>query len=189
MVSPDFSSVNYFSASKSGINYGALAGYTFNSRWSVYTGIISSKKLYTSKDIEKSYASGGHNYPVKKLDGDCRIIDIPVNVYYSFFPERSFSLKVGLGFSSYLMRMETYNYCVDNYGTNAFYEQRVEGENNEWFKILNFSVMAEKKLSNRLSAEFEPFVKAPLAGVGEGKVSLVSMGAFINLKFDLSNNK
>jgi Outer membrane protein beta-barrel domain len=188
-VSPDFSSVNFFSASKPGINFGVLAGYSFNSRWSVYTGVISSKKLYTSKDVEGSYSWAGHDYPVKELDGDCRIIDIPINVYYSFFPERSFSLKVGLGFSSYVMRKETYNYCVDNYGTDAFYEQRVKGENNEWFKILNLSVMAEKKLTNRLSAEFEPFVKAPLAGVGEGKVSLVSMGAFINLKFDLSNNK
>jgi Outer membrane protein beta-barrel domain len=187
-VSPDFSSVNFFSAGKPGINVGLLAGYSFNSRWSMYTGVISSKKLYTSKDIKKSYSWDGHDYPVKELDGDCRIIDIPVNVYYSFFPERSFSLKVGLGLSSYLMRKETYNYCVDNYGTNVFYEQRINGENNEWFKILNFSVIAEKKLTNRLSAEFEPFVKAPLAGVGEGKVSLVSMGAFINLKFDLSNN-
>lgn len=188
-VSPDFSSVNFFSASKPGINVGLLAGYSFNSRWSIYTGVISSKKLYTSKDIEESYSWDGHDYPVKELDGDCRIIDIPVNVYYSFFPERSFSLKVGLGLSSYLMRKETYNYCVDNYGTNVFYEQRINGENNEWFKILNFSVIAEKKLTNRLSAEFEPFVKAPLAGVGEGKVSLVSMGAFINLKFNLSNKK
>jgi len=51
------------------------------------------------------------------------------------------------------------------------------------------SVAVSKNITNRLSAEFEPFVKAPLAGVGEGKVSLVSMGAFINLKFDVTLNK
>jgi hypothetical protein len=61
----------------------------------------------------------------------------------------------------------------------------VKGENNEWFKVMNVSVLVSKKITNRLSAEFEPFVKAPLAGVGEGKVSLVSMGAFINVKYDL----
>jgi hypothetical protein len=187
VVSPDYSSINFFSAGETGFNYGLLAGYSFNNRWSVYTGIISSKKLYDTKEIEGSYNSNGHDYPVKELNGDCRILDIPINVYYTFFPERSFSLRVGLGFSSYIMREETYVFCVDNYGTDAYYAKQVSGENNEWFKILNLSVAVSKKISNRWSAEFEPFVKAPLAGVGEGKVSLVSMGAFINLKFDLIN--
>ncbi len=188
VVSPDFSSVNFFSAGKTGINYGLLAGYSFNNRWSVYTGVISSKKLYDTKELEgTSYSWNGHNYPVKELDGDCRILDIPINVYYTFFPEHSFSLRAGLGFSSYIMRKETYVYCVDNYGADVYYAEQVTGKNNEWFKILNLSVAVSKKITNRWSAEFEPFVKAPLAGVGEGKVSLVSMGAFINLKFDLTH--
>lgn len=185
VVSPDYSSVNYFSAAKTGINYGLLAGYSFNNRWSVYTGVISSKKLYDTKEIETSYFIDGQDYPVKEVKGDCRILDIPINVYYTFFPERSFSIRAGLGLSSYIMRRETYVYCVDNYGTDAYYEQNVNGKNNEWFKVMNLSVAVSKKLTPRLSAEFEPFVKAPLAGVGEGKVSLVSMGAFINLKYDL----
>jgi hypothetical protein len=192
VVSPDYSSINFFSAGKTGFNYGLLAGYSFNNRWSVYTGVISSKKLYDTKDVEGSYSTynwNGHDYPVKELDGDCRILDIPINVYYTFFPERSFSLRAGLGFSSYIMRKETYVYCVDNYGTDAYYAQQVIGKNNEWFKVMNLSIAVSKKITNRWSAEFEPFVKAPLTGVGEGKVSLVSMGAFINLKFDLTKNK
>lgn len=189
VVSPDFSSVNFFSAGKTGFNYGLLAGYSFNNRWSVYTGVISSKKLYDTKEVEGSYNWDGHDYPVKEMDGDCRILDIPINVYYTFFPERSFSLRAGLGFSSYIMRKETYVYCVDNYGADAYYEQQVNGKNNEWFKVMNLSVVVSKEITNRLSAEFEPFVKAPLAGVGEGKVSLVSMGAFINLKFDITPTK
>lgn len=184
VFSPDFSSVNYFSAGKTGTNYGLLIGYSFNNRWSVYTGVISSRKLYDTKDVEGSYNWNDHDYPMKELDGDCRILDIPINVYYTFFPEKSFSVRAGLGFSSYIMRKEMYVYCVDNYGKNAYYEQNVDGENNEWFKVMNLSVAVSKRLSNRFSAEFEPFVKAPLTGVGEGKVSLVSMGAFINLKYD-----
>lgn len=187
-VSPDFSSINFSSSGKSGINYGALVGYTFNNRWSVFTGIISSKKLYSSTEIESSYSSGGHAYPVEKLDGDCRILDIPVNVYYNFFPESSWSLKAGVGFSSYLMLSETYVYCVDYYGTDTYYEQKIKGENNEWFKVLNLSIAAEKRLTNRLSAEVEPFVKVPLSGIGEGKISLVSLGAFVNVKFNLFKN-
>lgn len=184
-LSPDFSSINFFSAGKTGWNYGVLAGYSFNNRWSVVTGVISSRKLYETTEVSGSYDFNGHEYPMKSLDGDCRIIDIPVNVYYTFFPERSFSMRAGLGFSSYIMRTENYRYCVDNYGHDAYYEQNVKGKNDEWFKVMNISVLVSRKMTDRLSVEFEPFVKAPLAGVGEGKVSLVSMGAFINLKYDL----
>lgn len=184
-VSPDFSSINFFSAGKTGINYGLLAGLSFNNRWSVYTGVISSRKLYDTKDVSGNYTFDGHDYSMKEIDGDCRIIDIPLNVYYTFFPDRSFSLRAGVGFSSYIMQTENYRYLVDYYGNDVYYRKNVEGKNKEWFKMMNISLLVSKRLSNRLSAEFEPFVKAPLAGVGEGKVSLVSMGAFINLKYDL----
>ncbi len=185
VVSPDFSSINFFSAGKTGFNYGILTGFSFNKRWSITTGLISSKKLYDSEDVGGDYELDGHKYPMKAIDGNCRIIDIPVNVYYTFFPDRSFSLRAGLGFSSYIMQSEKYRYMVDYYGHDAYYKKSVNGKNQEWFKMMNISVVASKKLSNRFTAEFEPFVKAPLAGVGEGKVSLVSVGAFFSLKYDL----
>lgn len=185
VVSPDFSSINFFSAGKTGFNYGILGGFSFNKRWSITTGLISSKKLYDSEDVGGDYELDGHKYPMKSIDGNCRIIDIPVNVYYTFFPDRSFSLRAGLGFSSYIMQRENYRYLVDYYGHDTYYRKSVSGKNQEWFKMMNVSVVASKKLSNRFTAEFEPFIKAPLAGVGEGKVSLVSMGAFFSLKYDL----
>jgi|APTNR8051073442_1049403.scaffolds.fasta_scaffold00003_156 hypothetical protein len=185
-VAPDFSSVNYYTPDKSGFNYGVLVGYSFNNRWSVYSGAIYSKKIYSSDEIDEPYTtSGGYDYDVTELYGDCRVIDIPINVYYTFFPERSFSIKAGIGFTSYIMLQEDYTYYVDNpYGPDE-YSQSISNENNEWFKMLNVSVMLQKRLSNRFYLEFEPFLKAPLAGVGEGEVSLVSMGAFFNLRFDI----
>lgn len=189
-VAPDFTSVNYYTPDKSGFNYGLLMGYSFNNRWSVYSGAIYSKKIYSSDEIEEPYTtSGGYDYEVTELTGDCRVIDIPINVYYAFFPERSFSIKAGLGFTSYIMLQEDYTFYVDNpYGTDE-YHQYVENENNEWFKMLNISVMFQRKLSSRFYLELEPFLKAPLTGVGEGEVSLVSMGAFFSLRFDIPIHK
>lgn len=51
--------------------------------------------------------------------------------------------------------------------------------------MLNISMIVQKKLNNRFALELEPFLKAPLAGIGEGEVSLVSLGAFLNLHFDI----
>jgi len=182
---PDFSSINYYSPDKSGFNYGVMLGYAFNNRWSVYTGAIYSKKIYSSNEIDEPYTSGGYDYEVTELNGDCRVIDIPINIYFTFLTEGSFSIQAGAGFSSYIMLQEDYTYYVNNpYGPDQ-YDQNIEHENNEWFKMLNVSVTLQQKLSNRFYLELEPFLKAPLAGVGEGEVSLVSMGAFFNLRFDI----
>jgi len=184
-VSPDFSSIKFFDPDKPGMNYGILVGYSFSKRWSVFTGVIASRKIYSSTEIDEPYtSSGGYDYPVSKLDGDCRVLDIPLNVYYSFYQGRTLSFSAGLGVSSYLMLEEDYIYHVDNpYGSNV-YSNSVENKNNEWLKVLNISFIMQKKLSNQFSLEVEPFLKAPLAGVGEGKVLLVSMGASVNLRYD-----
>jgi hypothetical protein len=34
--------------------------------------------------------------------------------------------------------------------------------------------------------QVEPFLKAPVAGVGEGKIDLVSMGSFFSLKYKIT---
>lgn len=185
-LSPDFSSIKYFTPDKPGINYGILVGYNFNNRWSVFTGAISSRKIYSSTEIDKAYTSPkGYDYPVEKLEGDCRVLDIPLNVYYSFHQGHSISFKIGLGVSSYLMLSEDYTYYVDNpYGSDE-YSQSINHKNNEWFKMANISVAIQKKVGEKFYLEFEPFMKAPLAGIGEGNVSLVTLGAFINLRYDI----
>ena len=189
-VAPDFSSIKYFTPGKPGLAYGVLVGYSLSNRWSVYTGALSSRKIYSSNNIDKPYTtSGGYPYAVNKLEGDCRVLDIPINFYYTIFPERSFSLKAGIGISSYLMLSEDYVYHVDNpYGPDE-YSQNIDRKNNEWFRVMNISLTIQKRLSNQFSIELEPFLKAPLTGVGEGEVSLVSLGAFFNLRFDIPITK
>lgn len=186
----DLSSIKFFTLDDPGFNYGLLVGYSFNDRWSVYSGAVSSRKIYTSNDIEEGYTnSSGYDYPINQLEGDCRVLDIPLNIYYTFFPTRSFSVRAGLGFSSYIMLSEDYVYHVDNpYGSDVYY-QSISRENNEWFKILNVSVVLQKRLNEKFSLELEPYLKAPLAGVGEGEVSLVSLGAFFNVRYDIPLHK
>lgn len=189
-VSPDFSSINFFTPDKSGFNYGAQVAYGFQPRWTATLGVLNSKKIYTSEEVDDSYTTGsGYDYPINKLEGDCRVLDIPLNVYYSFVMRKTFSLQAGLGVSSYIMKEEEYTYYVDKPYGDTTYDATIEGENNEWFKILNISILVEKKINNRFSFELEPFVKAPMAGIGEGKVALVTMGAFFNVRYFFNPNK
>ena len=87
------------------------------------------------------------------------------------------------------MLSEDYTYHVNGQYGPSEYNQNIDHENNEWFKVMNLSVIVQKRLNNQFSLELEPFLTAPLAGVGEGEVSLVSLGAFFNLRFDIPITK
>ncbi|HTJ49238.1 MAG TPA: hypothetical protein VL443_07255, partial [Cyclobacteriaceae bacterium] len=58
-------------------------------------------------------------------------------------------------------------------------------KNNEWFSMLNFSIGAQRQVSKRLWLQAEPFFKAPIAGVGAVNIKLVSVGAFLTLKYKI----
>lgn len=185
-LSPDLSSVNYFSPGKVGLNFGLGIEYRFAPHWSVQTGVVRSRKIYSSSDVDMTYSYGYYDMEVDRLEGDCMVLDIPVNVYYRVNPGSRFRILAGAGLSSYLMLSEDYGYSgYLTSGTYQHYEQHVEKKNNHWFGLMNLSLGIEHDLSGRLSMQVEPFVKAPLAGVGEGKVSLVSAGAFFHLKYRL----
>jgi hypothetical protein len=178
-VSPDYSSVKSVQPDKLGVNYGLLVEYNLTKNISVATGLIRSNKFYSAHDVEY------YGQASDRVDGDCRMWDVPVMLYYSFSPERTWSLYAGLGASSYLMSKENYIYYVEGgYGNVYTYEQTIRGKNNEWFSMLNLSVGLNKQLNTRWAIQLEPFYKAPLAGVGEGDVSLASFGAFFNLKYN-----
>jgi len=184
-VSPDFSSINYAAPGKPGINIGLLAEYGISRHFSVSTGAIYSKKLYDSKNPDKSYSSGPYTAKANKLDGDCRVLDIPINVTYYLFPEARTNLFVTLGSSSYLMLKERYVYTVWANHQDYTYEENYSHKNNEWFSMLNISIGVQRRFGERFFVQAEPFLKAPMSGVGEGKVNLMSTGVFFSLKYRL----
>ena len=177
-TAPDYTSVEDVSPKGWGISYGMLLEYQFRPHWSVATGAIWSKKIYSAEDVKYN------GYTADWVDGDCRMWDIPVNVYYHFTPGRKLSFYGGAGLSSYLMNEENYTFYYETSHGVYDYNRQIKGENNEWFKTLNISLGMQYRISNRFSLQLEPILKAPLAGVGEGEVSLVSLGAFFNLRYN-----
>lgn len=182
-VSPDFSSIDYGGSGKTGINLGPMIEYGITPRLSISGGILWSKKVYDQKDPEKSYGNGGVSYQANMLDADCRIIDIPLNVTYYMFPGRKTNLFVTLGTSSYLMLDEMYVYTVSRYSHDYKYVEKYANGNMEWFSMLNLSAGLQHQMGPRWFLQAEPFLKAPMKGVGEGKVNLVSTGVFVSIKY------
>jgi len=185
-VSPDFSAIDYADFGDPGINIGLLGEYNVTAHLSVSTGAIWSRKLYFSENSDKSYGSGNWTGNASMLDGDCRVLDIPINFTFYIFPDRRTNLFISLGSSSYIMLKEHYVYTVWSNQKEYQYEETFSNENNEWFTMLNLSVGIQQRLGKRFFAQAEPFLKAPMSGVGEGKVNLMSTGIFLSLKYSLS---
>lgn len=180
-VSPDYSTVKSVRPGKMGLNYGLLVEYAISKKFSMASGLVRSNKFYSARNVEYN------GQPSDWVDGNCYMWDVPVMAYCHFSPGRKWFLYAGAGVSSYLMSEERYVYQVRaGYGHVNTYEQTIRGKNNEWFSVLNFSVGLNRQLNSQWAVQLEPFFKAPLAGVGEGGVSLASLGAFLNVKYSFS---
>jgi Outer membrane protein beta-barrel domain len=185
-VSPDFSSIDYNKVGKAGVNIGLMVEYTLGRRFSVSSGAIWSKKLYDQKNPDKTYTAGNWSTRPIKMNGDCRVLDLPLNITYYIVPERNTSLFITVGSSSYLMLKESYTYTIRKNQDEYEWEQNFSNKNNEWFSMLNVSIGIQQRIGKRLYAQAEPFIKAPISGVGEGKVNLMSTGVFFSLKYALN---
>lgn len=178
--SPDFSSIGYFKPDKPGSNFGLLGEYFIGKRWSISTGAIYSKKIYFN---EEGDGYGYSSSPTDRLDADCRVIDIPLNIHYYAQQADNHSLYLTAGASSYMMLRENYYYTKTGTSGPWSWSEEIKNENSHWFSILNLSIGYERRISQHIFLQLEPFLKAPMSGVGEGKVDLVSTGAFLNLKY------
>ncbi len=184
-VSPDFSTIGYKRPGKSGINVGLLIEFMPMKRIGITAGAIWSRKIYTSKNPEKTYGSGPYAVKADWLDGECRVLDLPLNVTYYIRPEARTNFSITTGISSYIMLNEDYTYGVKGPTQDYIYNEKFTRKNNDWASMLNISIGIQHRLSRRFQVQAEPFLKAPLSGVGEGKVDLVSSGVFFSLKYQL----
>ncbi|SKC57284.1 outer membrane beta-barrel protein [Ohtaekwangia koreensis] len=186
LVSPDFTAIGYNKPGKAGVNAGLMVEYSPMKHWGISIGGIWSKKLYGMNDPGKSYNYGGASFDADYLDGDCRVLDIPINITYYIMPESRLNFYISGGVSSYIMLKENYVYTVWENNTNYYYYENYNNKNNNWFSMLNLSFGLQYRMNNRFMFQVEPFLKAPVAGVGEGKVDLVSIGSFFSLKYKIT---
>ncbi len=169
-LGPDVNTTRSFTSMRTGFTGGLLLRYHVNNRVYFSTGAAYTKKLYkaTPKEYNTPYPG---NYT--KIDADCDVIDVPVNIHYVFADGPAGRWNVSAGVSTYFMLREKYDYYYPNYykRTRVFSNQ-----NQHYFSVLNISAGWEKNTKGRVNWGLQPYVKIPLGGVGEGEVKLYSAG-------------
>lgn len=182
LAAPDLNAVKGFNGGKLGFNTGLSFGVHFNDRLSLHTGIVYSKKPY---DALPSDYHTGRDLPesLVNIAARCDVIDIPLNLRYTFYRKGRNSIALSAGLSSYLMLREKYSYNYEGYDPRVY---EYKNENRHFMGVGNAGIVFGRKLNDHLSIGLQPFIKAPLTGIGHGNVKLISTGAALQLNLNLN---
>ncbi len=183
----DLSTVKYTHSADPGFNLGLLGGYQFNKNWSVYTGVIYTKKNYNldGKDYHPPVHYWTTYVDLQAVDGYCRMWEVPLLARYTFDSKTNKHFFISTGLSSYFMKKQQYNYSykIINTGNYANSAWTNDSSYNHIFSILHFSAGFEKQMGKHLNWQIEPYAKIPLGGVGFGNIKLSSFGINFSIQY------
>jgi hypothetical protein len=169
-----------------GLDAGVLLNYHINNRWSVTSGAIYSIKPYggTLSDygVSKKWRPPYNpDYAIKHIDANCNVLDVPLNINYTFMDKSKYTLSATAGVSSYFMLKEKYDYILQN----AYPQKReLTNENQHYAALLNLAFTYQFPVSRRMSLGIQPYAKIPFRGVGFGEVRLYSTGVAVQVNFN-----
>ena len=184
---PDLSLVGFSEVTSPGTNFAMTVDYQLGGGWSIQTGAIYAKKIYTADGEDYKPPSGFWTYGVVPdyVDATCNVIDIPLNVRYSFKQKRNHRFYVSTGLSTYFMLREDYEYDYEPYNPALPSEWHAKNESQHFLGIYNLSLGYQRAISPNFSLEIEPFIKAPLTGIGFFNVNLWSTGTLFSIRYHL----
>lgn len=179
---PDISSVGFDNPGKWEFQYGAGLSYALSKRISIRAGFFTASKIYTAdpEDYQSSYQIPN----LQKIEANCKVYEIPLNIIYNFHTTKNHNWFVAGGLSSYLMKKETYDYHYKNaWGQMQVYSHSYKNENKHLFSVINLSGGYQYHFTDRIFLLAEPYVRIPVRGIGNGKVKLNSGGVLFTAGF------
>lgn len=188
-IAPDANAIENLGDFAFGKSAGILFEYNLTNRFVLQTGAIYTYKQYTT-GIE-NYHAWAKNWSYRpvlptSVAGDCKILDIPINIRYNVFMKPKNTWFVSAGVSSYLMLTENYEYYYPETATVPTNFPRYvswKRDDDYFISTLNLSFGFEKRINQHISIQAEPYLKTPLKEVGRGKVNLYSSGILFSLKY------
>ena len=182
---PDLSSINFNEPGQWRMQYGVGVLYSLSEKISLRTGFFVGRKIYTA-DPDDYHSNYNPPPSLQKIEANCLVYEIPLNVLYSFPKSKKHNWFVGGGLSSYLMKEETYDYLYKYpNGQVQYHTLEYKNKNAHFFSVADLSGGYQYHFSDRFSLMAEPYVKIPLSGVGQGKVQLNSGGILFTGVFKL----
>lgn len=187
MLGADLSTVRLQHTTSPGYSYGLLLGYKINRHWQIESGFYMDKKNYYTKGeyFDKSSTPYLQNVNLLKVEGNCNMIELPLNIRYNFSTGKANTWFASAGVSTYLMNKEYYDFHFTyngNYGERGYDYHNSPGN---WFSVINLGAGYEHNLGNAGRLRLEPYMRFSAAGVGRGKLLLNSAGVYAGYTIQL----
>lgn len=186
VAAPDVSTVRFADVQAPRLNLGLTVEYRLGQRWRLSTGLQRSTKAYYARRADYDWT----NYPRAQtrdfswVEGECTVLDVPLNLRYDAVVQGRGRWFGAAGLSSFFMQRENYRYDYLDGGTYKNWElPGLVNANRHLLSVLNLSAGYEYGLGTHWRVQAEPYVKAPLAGVGAGRVKLLSAGVYLGVKY------
>jgi hypothetical protein len=187
LAAPDYNGVNNLNNASIGNDFGLLVTYKISKNWSFSTGGVYGKKLYETgfSNYNPTKNLWDEYYP-KTVNADCRILDIPLNISFTFLTRKNTTISIGSGISSYIMLREDYRFSYVEQDPETAVAYHVVNENQHWLSVLNFQATFEQRLNSRVSIGLQPYMKIPLSNIGFAGVKLQSLGMAVILNWNFN---
>ncbi|WP_257658056.1 hypothetical protein [Parapedobacter lycopersici] len=169
---------------------GLAATYRLTTKLSVTGGVFYGRKLYRADfgDYRPSVPWPNSQLTPSLVAADCAVLDIPLNLNFTFAHHRHSSWFASAGLSSYLMLRETYDYTYPPHTYGGAKEYTLRNQNRHIMGVGNVSIGYRRQLGAAMGITVQPFVKVPLTGIGNGNLKLYSSGVAISADIDLSRS-
>lgn len=195
----NLNSVQFSTPSKAGLDYGILVGYRISPKLEVRTGLIFSKKYFTTTGKNISFDSAKLNLPsystinLEDATGYCRFMEVPVMLYYQFSSKREMNFYAAGGFSINKMRMESVHYTFLADGNTIVERSHTSARHNKsdfsTSVTSNFSIGLKYNLNSRWNISAEPYLRLPLTRFNNNNLRFSTFGTMLSVTYNLPGSK
>jgi len=182
---PDFNSTASIAGKKATLNVGLLFNVSVK-KFTLSTGAKYGLKDYDANVYDYKLRNPSRANLISTIDANCNVLEIPVQASYALLKTNKQKIELHTGLSSYLMLKEEYLFCYKPESGIKDYLLQKNNANRSFFGVASLSASYKfKPINQHIQLGIEPYVKLPLAGIGEGQVKLKSSGIAINMTYDL----
>jgi hypothetical protein len=166
---------------------GVGLGYTYKEKLTIRSGFYTGRKVYSAYPEDYHAPSALYQYypNLQKVDANCKVYEIPVQLSYHFGKNSKRNYFASAGMSTYLMKEETYNFHYKYTPTSPTVtrERTFYNSNEHYFSVLTVSGGYQRNIGKSITVTAEPYVKVPVTGIGFGKVKLNSGGVLFSVAY------
>jgi hypothetical protein len=176
----NISVVKHQQLSKPGASVGLLAGYAFNGRWSVESGLRFSRKNYYSDGdyfkMDNADSSMPSDMEVLSVEGASNVMEVPLRVIYNFAPKERGGYFATAGLNSFILTKESNEYLTLRNGTAGNMTAVYNDVHRYFAAALELGGGFEYSLKKRQKLRIETYLQFALKGIGVGNLPVSGAG-------------